>query len=115
MLVIQSTIALPEPNKHLAYSITLNNAKEVALHERMSGTLDTVVSFAHPYVSWERDLNENTNGLLRQCFPKNTDFKLVNQKAVEVIVERLNNRPRKTLGFKSPSQILGEPTVIASA
>ncbi|PIP80700.1 MAG: IS30 family transposase, partial [Gammaproteobacteria bacterium CG22_combo_CG10-13_8_21_14_all_40_8] len=68
--------------------------------------LGTKFYFAHPYSSWERGLNENTNGLLRQYFPKGTDFHTLSQSDVDIAVERINNRPRKTLGFKTATQMM---------
>lgn len=75
--------------------MTADNGKEFAYHEQISQALGAKVYFAHPYSSWERGLNENTNGLLRQYFSKSTDFKQVTQAEVEGAVEQLNNRPRK--------------------
>ncbi|WP_226646230.1 IS30 family transposase [Microbulbifer variabilis] len=114
-LVAQATIALLEPYRHLVHTITADNGKEFALHEKISEALDAQVYFAHPYSSWERGLNENTNGLLRQYFPKKTDFKLINQADVRAAIERLNNRPRKTLGYKTSRQIMGEYTAAIAA
>ena len=70
--VTAATIALLKPFKALVLSITADNAKESAYHERIAKSLACDVHFAHPYSSWERGLNENTNGLVRQCFPKAT-------------------------------------------
>ncbi len=61
------------------------------------------VYFAHPYHSWERGLNENTNGLIRQYFPRKMDFRKIDNNSIELVMERLNNRPRKTLGFYTPN------------
>jgi len=66
------------------------------------------ISLTHPYSSWERGLNENTNGLLRQYFPKDTDLKAVKQQEVRRAVNRLNARPRKGLDFKTPSQLMSD-------
>ncbi len=71
-----------------------------------SKALDTAFYFAHPYSSWERGLNENTNGLIRQYFPKNTDFKTVTDEEVYIVMEKLNNRPRKSLNFLTPFQAM---------
>ncbi|XZZ03030.1 IS30 family transposase [Microbulbifer sp. ZKSA006] len=100
-LVAQATIVLLEPYRDFVHTITADNDKEFALHEKISEALDTKVYFAHPYSSWERGLNENTNGLLRQHFPKQTDFKLVDQADIEATIECLNNRSRKMLGYKT--------------
>jgi len=106
--VTKATIALLKPYKNLVHTITADNGKEFAYHEEISKSLNTGVYFAHPYSSWERGLNENTNGLLRQYFPKNTNFKNVVQKEVRHAVNRLNNRPRKTLNFKTPYDLMSE-------
>ncbi len=61
--------------------------------------------FANPYHSWERGVNENTNGLVRQYFPKLTNFARISDEEVSQVVEKLNNRPRKTLGYKTPNEL----------
>jgi len=106
--VTHATIALLRPFKDVVHTITADNGKEFAYHEKISKALSTDVYFAHPYSSWERGLNENTNGLLRQYFPKNTDFKKVTQIDVRRAVKRLNSRPRKDLEFKTPDQLMSE-------
>lgn len=68
-------------------------------------TLDNGLEFAHPYSSWERGINENTNGLIRQYFPKGTDFNQVTDEQVQHVMDRLNNRPRKTRGYKTPKEL----------
>jgi len=87
------------------HTITADNGKEFADHERIAKELNTDVYFAHPYSSWERATNENMNGLIRQYFPKKRKFATITQQEVELVMERLNNRPRKCLGFKSPNQV----------
>jgi IS30 family transposase len=106
--VTQATIKLLRPYKNIVHTITADNGKEFAYHEKMAKTLGAQVYFAHPYSSWERGLNENTNGLLRQYFPKSTDLKLVTQNEVRQAVKRLNNRPRKHLNYKTPSQLIDD-------
>lgn len=106
--VTRATIDLLKPYKHIVHTITADNGKEFAYHEKISEALSAEVYFAHPYSSWERGLNENTNGLLRQYFPKSVDFKKVSTASVQHAVRRLNNRPRKDLGFKTPNQMLTE-------
>ena len=86
-------------------TITLDNGLEFAHHEKISAGLDTKIYFAHPYSSWERGTNENTNGLIRQYFPKKTDFTQVSDAEIEFVMKRLNNRPRQTRGGKSPNEI----------
>lgn len=104
--VTAATLALLTPFKGLVHTITSDNGKEFAYHEQIAAGLECEFYFAHPYHSWERGLNENTNGLLRQYFPKSTDFKTVGAKAVKQSVDRLNNRPRKTLAFKTPAALM---------
>ena len=106
--VTKATIALLKPFEDVVHTITADNGKEFAYHEQISKALSTDVYFAHPYSSWERGLNENTNGLLRQYFPKNTDFKKVEQIEVERALRRLNSRPRKDLDFKTPAQLMND-------
>lgn len=106
--VTRATIALLEPYEDVVHTITADNGKEFAYHELISEALTADIYFAHPYSSWERGLNENTNGLLRQYFPKDTDFKKVSQASVDYAVERLNNRPRKDLGYKTPNELMGD-------
>lgn len=64
------------------------------------------VYFAHPYSSWERGTNENTNGLIRRFFPKGTDFNKVSEQKLRIVQEKLNNRPWKILGFKTPAEVM---------
>ena len=104
--VTKATIALLKPLKDVVHTITADNGKEFAYHEEISDALEAAVYFAHPYSSWERGLNENTNGLLRQYFPKSTDFKKVAQLEVRRVVKRLNSRPRKYLDFKTPGDLM---------
>jgi IS30 family transposase len=106
--VTQATIALLMPFQDVVHTITADNGKEFAYHEQISKALSADVYFAHPYSSWERGLNENTNGLLRQYFPKNTDFKNVEQIKVRRALQRLNSRPRKDLDFKTPAQLMDD-------
>ena len=73
--------------------------------------------FAHPYASWECGLNENTNGLIRQYFPKNRDFTTITQKEINQTMSKLNNRPRKCLAMKTPNQVflgINPPVALAS-
>jgi transposase, IS30 family len=87
------------------YTITSDNGREFAAHEEIAEALEADFYFAHPYHSWERGLNENTNGLVRQYFPKGSDFTAITDKQVQAVAERLNERPRKTLGFQTPNHV----------
>ena len=103
--VTRATINMLLPYKSLVHTITADNGKEFAYHEHIAQALNAKVYFANPYCSWERGLNENTNGLLRQYFPKSTNLKLVTQNEVLAAVEKLNTRPRKRLNYNSPKQL----------
>lgn len=105
-VVTKATVQLLTPLKGCVHTITADNGKEFAYHEKLVDKLETQVYFAHPYSSWERGLNENTNGLLRQYFPKGTDFRTLSQCDIDMAVERINNRPRKTLGFKTAAEMM---------
>lgn len=84
---------------------TLDNGTEFSDWERFEKHSGMTVYFAYPYHSWERGTNENTNGLLRQYFPKSLDFNLITPEELRHAVRRLNDRPRKRLNFKSPRQV----------
>lgn len=103
--------SLPRPHKHKCHTVTLDNGKEFAEHETIAAELKTDIFFAHPYHSSERGLNENSNGLLRQCFPKGTDLTGVAEEQVQWAVERLNHRPRKVLEFRTPFEVFSGETV----
>lgn len=87
-------------------TMTYDNGREFALHEVISDQLNAKGYFAHPYHSWERGLNENMNGLIRQFAPKGSDFNLLTENDVEYIMSQLNNRPRKRLGYKTPNEVM---------
>jgi len=86
-------------------TLTYDNGKEFALHQDIDKELLSNGYFAHPYHSWERGLNENTNGLIRQFFPKGKDLSEVTDEEIQRVMDNLNNRPRKCLGFKTPNQV----------
>ena len=87
------------------HTITYDNGREFADHEGMARDLDARIYFAHPYASWERGLNENTNGLIRQYFPKHRDLTTVTQQEIDQAMDKLNHRPRKSLGFRTPYEV----------
>ena len=103
--VSQAMIQLLKPYKNKVRTITSDNGREFAGHEDIAKKLKADFYFAHPYASWERGTNENTNGLIRQYFPKNRDFTTITQKEINFAMERLNNRPRKRLGYRTPNQV----------
>ena len=97
-------------------TITFDNGLEFSDHVRMGIALEAKIYFAHPYSSWERGINENTNGLIRQYFPKGTDFNTVTDEQIQKVMDRLNTRPRKTRGGKSPDEIfLGQRVELLTA
>ncbi len=87
------------------FTATLDNGKEFSQHEHIAKKLEIKVYFAHPYSSWERGLNENTNGLIRQYFSKGSSFENITEEDVQFAEDALNNRPRKALGFCTPNEI----------
>jgi hypothetical protein len=86
-------------------TLTLDNGKEFAGHSSLSEALSIDIFFAHPYHSWERGLNEHTNGLIRQYLPKKVAFDTLTQKQLDKIVDKINNRPRKILGYLTPYEV----------
>jgi IS30 family transposase len=103
--VTEAVIALLRPHKRQCHTLTFDNGKEFAEHAFMAQCLQAKVYFAHPYCSWQRGLNENHNGLLRQYFPKKTNFLKVSQQEVDDAVYLLNHRPRKCLGYRTPHEV----------
>ena len=87
------------------HTITSDNGKEFRNHEKIAKGLKCSFYFAHAYSSWERGTNENTNGLIRQYFPKNRDFRTITDKELIHAMKRLNNRPRKRFVYKTPNQV----------
>ena len=90
----------------LKRSLTWDQGKEMAQHARFSVATGVPVYFCDPRSPWQRGTNENTNGLLRQYFPKRSDLRPFSQADLDAVAAELNDRPRQTLGFKSPSQAL---------
>ena len=98
--------ALNKLNPIFKKTMTYDNGMEMAKHEQITKNTGIKIYFAHPYSSWERGTNENTNGLIRRYLPKGTDFNLIDNKKLIEIQEKLNNRPRKIIGFKTPKEIM---------
>jgi len=105
-LVQKATVELLLPIKDLLTTITSDNGKEFANHQRISKELDLDFYFARPYHSWERGANENLNGLIRQCIPKRSDFSQICPNYILEVQEKLNNRPRKRFNYLSPKEVL---------
>jgi len=107
-LVSDATITGLKRFSDCVLTITGDNGSEFAHHQKISESLGTDFYFAHPYASWERGLNENTNGLIRQYLKKGADFHGVTDKELEMIMDRLNNRPRKLLGYATPNEVFSQ-------
>jgi IS30 family transposase len=86
-------------------TLTYDNGKEFAGHSLIDQELNSTAYFARPFASWERGSNENLNGLLRQYIPKKRAMSTVSDEEIRMIQNRLNNRPRKRLGFKTPAEV----------
>ena len=111
--ICQATISLLKPIKDQLKTITADNGKEFSLHEYVAEELEIDWYFADPYSAWQRGTNENTNGLIRQYIRKGSDLNLYTDEYILEITQRLNHRPRKRLGFKSPSQVLCQQQGVA--
>jgi IS30 family transposase len=106
--VSHAILSLLKPHKTKVLTLTFDNGKEFAGHKKISRKLKAKTYFAKPYCSWQRGLNEHTNGLLRQFIPKKTDFKSISGQDIVRFQNLLNNRPRKVLGYKTPAEVFYE-------
>lgn len=97
---------LNELNPIFKKSMTYDNGTEMAKHELITKKTGMIIYFAHPYSSWERGTNENTNGLIRRYLPKGTNFNEINEDYLQTIQDKLNNRPRKIIGYNTPQEML---------
>ena len=104
-VVTEALIEMITPLKGITHTITSDNGKEFAHHKEVAAALDTDFYFANPYHSWERGLNEHTNGLIRQYLPKKSVFIGVSKEEIIMIQNRLNHRPRKVLNYKTPYEV----------
>jgi len=104
----KAIIKLLRPYKDSILTITADNGREFSRHQKISKSLKANVYFAHPFHAWERGLNENTNGLLRQYFPRKLDFRTIDDKSIQHAMDRLNNRPRKTMGYATPIEVFSQ-------
>ncbi|GAD91432.1 putative transposase [Vibrio halioticoli NBRC 102217] len=111
--VTQATIEMLMPYKEHVHTITADNGREFAGHQKIGEALDAKVYFAHPYCSYERGANENANGLLRQYVKKGTDLRTVKDDDIAFAQSRINLRPKKCLGFKQPAVIFKELAKVA--
>lgn len=104
-LVTKTSIDLLTPYLDITHTGTADNGTEFSGHEEIAAALDAKFYFAHPYSSWERGTNENTNGLIRQYIPKGSCLNDYSDEDIQFIEDALNNRPRKCLGYKTPNEV----------
>ena len=114
-VVTQGMLHSLRPCRDKVETMTFDNGKEFARHAHLAEQLQAKAYFAHPYHSWERGLNENTNGLIRQYFPKGSDFSKLTPKEVQRVETLLNSRPRKCLAYQTPHDIFHPPDPLALA
>ena len=103
--VVKASNSVLTPIADRIETMTFDNGKEFADHAKIAKKLDANCYFATPYHSWERGLNEHTNGLVRQYFPKGMDFANLTNDQVQLVEDKLNSRPRKVLGYKTPREV----------
>ena len=108
-------LACLRPLAALARTLTADNGKEFAGHREVAAALSAGFYFATPYRSWERGLNEHTNGLVRQYFPKAMGFTDLDDARVRQVQDLLNGRPRRVLGYRTPAEVFGEALDAAGA
>ena len=102
-LVIEAMVKLLEPLTK--YTVTPDRGKEFTYHQKLSDQLNIEVYFPDPHAPWQRGTNENTNGLFREYFPKGSDLTLVNDQTIQLWENKLNNRSRKCLNWKTPYEV----------
>ncbi|WP_189338911.1 IS30 family transposase [Chromobacterium amazonense] len=103
--VTKATVRALRPHQEQVLTLTFDNGKEFAGHQTVGKRLKADCYFAEPYSSWQRGSNENLNGLIRQYFPKGTDFRTITCDALTEVERKLNNRPTKRLGWKTPKML----------
>lgn len=103
--VQDEVVRLLLPLVQKVHTLTSDHGKEFACHQQIADQLHLKFYFAHPYSAWERGTNENTNGLIRQYFPKQYDFKTISSSEVEHVTHKLNLRPRKSLRYQTPFEV----------
>tara|TARA_B110000238_G_C16057302_1_gene408843 strand:+ start:223 stop:1185 length:963 start_codon:yes stop_codon:yes gene_type:complete len=112
-VVKDAIVKLLQSEKKQLHTITFDNGKEFAYHAQIKKELGADNYFAHPYHSWERGLNENHNGLIRQYLPKGMALDKVTAEEIILIQNKLNNRPRKLLGYKTPNEVYDAMRLVA--
>lgn len=109
--VKRATVRLLRPHPGKRHTLTYDNGMEFTEHTEVAKALKLKTYFARPHAAWQRGTNENTNGLIRQYFPKASDFSVITQAQVRKVMTRLNLRPRKCLGFKTPYEVFFNTTL----
>ena len=104
-MIADATVNLFEPYQKKMFTITSDNGKEFTNHDRIAKELKSGFYFAHPCHAWEQGLTKNTNGLIRRYFPKTMGFENITNDQIQMVMNRLNGRPRKTLGFATPNDM----------
>jgi IS30 family transposase len=104
-LVGAEIIRLLSGHKDKVHTVTYDNGREFSGHQTINAALLCASYFAAPYHSWERGLNENTNGLIRQYIPKDSDIRRIDRAYIQFVQDSLNRRPRKTLDFRTPEKV----------
>lgn len=107
-MTIASARAFQRIPKNMRKTLTVDNGKEFSLFKELEDKTDLCIYFADPYSAWQRGSNENTNGLLRQYFPKGTNFRNVTKIILALVVKKLNHRPRKCLNYQTPHEVFYE-------
>lgn len=102
------------PHRESVHTLTYDNGKEFVRHALIDEILGSTGYFAHPYHSWERGLNENTNGLIRQYFPKQTDFNKITDEQIKEVQDKLNDRPKRCLGWRTPREVISDQAAIVA-
>jgi transposase, IS30 family len=103
--VFRASTRVLRPLADRIQTITYDNGKEFSSHADITIALQAKCYFAKPYHAWERGLNEHTNGLVRQYFPKGSDFSIITNSEITTVEDKLNFRPRKILGYQTPSEV----------
>ena len=113
-ILADKTIEILTPYQNVLHTITSDNGKEFAAHQKIAKALKCDFYFAKPYHSWQRGSNENLNGLVRQYIPKKTNFDNLSEEFIQWVEDELNNRPRKRFEFFSPNQIINQKVAFMS-
>jgi IS30 family transposase len=113
-VAIQLSLKMQTLPEFLRKSVTWDQGKEMAAHEKFTVATGMPVYFCDPHSPWQRGSNENTNGLIRQYFPKGTDLSGYSQADLDAVATELNDRPRETLNWRKPVEVLNDLLVNAT-